>query len=124
MLDSLRRPKRVALALMALVLHLLLPFAHALERSTLASGTPVLCSVVPLSPVTPEPDRHAAPVLPLCPVCVGTSGLVLAPPPVPPALPSLHHAASLLRLAGTEGFFLAAPDRVLPPAQAPPVQPD
>ncbi|WP_028455816.1 DUF2946 family protein [Chitinilyticum litopenaei] len=123
MSSSRRHAARCWLALLALCLHLLLPYAHAAARLG-ASGLPVLavCSVAGNADLVaaPQDGREQTLVMLRCPLCVASAGQILAPPPAPAGLPACPEMAGLLQPAGAPGFFIPLPVAWLPPGRAPP----
>ncbi|WP_028449975.1 hypothetical protein [Chitinibacter tainanensis] len=146
-LARMRNPRWVLLALIALSLHLLLPFAHALSMPsqldqllaqntcrTFGSAANTKGSTSPVSadqptnltattsiPGTTNPESApAASGLPMCAICAVQASSTLAPPPALTALPSFREHVSSLRLMRFEGSFIADPIYTLPPSQAPP----
>ncbi|WP_348945936.1 DUF2946 family protein [Chitinibacter sp. FCG-7] len=118
------------LALLALVMYLLLPFAHAytmqsdplaaLNQLCSTSSSKITASTPANLQTNSSTDSPSAHGMPACPSCAVQAGNHLAPPPAPSALPSIREHVSSLRLTRTEGFFIPTSIYTLPPSHAPP----
>ncbi|QLG89684.1 DUF2946 family protein [Chitinibacter bivalviorum] len=115
-----RRTSFACLALIALCLHLLLPFAHAMQLSSDPLAGLTLCSAAKNGQSIPldSPTSHSSTMQ--CPICVASAGTHMAPPPAPSALPSIREHISPLRLVRIEGFFTPTHPYTLPLSHAPP----
>lgn len=113
----------VCIALLALCMHLLLPFAHAVQTTNQQSGLDglVLCSVAAKLPAT-TPDHPPETGIMPCPICISSASQHLAPPVTPSVLPSAREHASAFQLVRNEGFFIPTAIYTLPQSHAPPLK--
>ncbi|QLI82323.1 DUF2946 family protein [Chitinibacter fontanus] len=114
----------VCIALVALCMHWLLPFAHAAQMQSSQSGLDglVLCSVAAGKQATSAPTQTADTGMLPCPICVSSAIQHLAPPVAPSVLPSAREHASSFRLVRNEGFFIPTASYTHPQSHAPPIE--
>jgi len=123
-----RHARLLRFALLALTLHVLLPFVHAaqmLDAQRDAIGHE-LCSALhhdgASSPTDPAPPGTATPGMTACPLCAAVGGQQLAIAFALPALaiPPVPHR--LQQIPAPDGVVVPAPVFVRPPSHAPPVR--
>jgi len=124
MLRFYRQSKLIWFTLIALSLFWLLPLIHAAQLATQANtvAQATLCSSIgAAAPQKSEAPATPAPHAKQCPICITSSNKHWALPTAPAVLPSIHLYTRLLRLVGSEGFFIPAALYTLPQSQAPPL---
>ncbi|WP_047395872.1 DUF2946 family protein [Chitinibacter sp. ZOR0017] len=123
---SLRRFRSssvACLAFLAMVMQLLLPFAHAaqMESRDAAFRDLVICRTAPVDSSGNAPAAPFKMGVMQCPVCLAGAFHLLAPPPAPSVLPPVQEHSSWFRLLEQHGAFIPTPSYTLPLSHAPPI---
>ena len=117
MLRFYRQPLRIWLALFALCLHVMLPYAHAAQMQ--GNAHHASCATSPDKPTAPGHPASAAAAH--CTVCLACAAIHVALPPGPLPVLALQQSLGLLQTTQSSGFFVPAWAYAQPQSHAPPV---